>query len=150
MQTLYDIVSQELQLSAEKETTLSLPVNLTNATETPMLKALKLRMEANEIQHVQDVAKHATDLLAESNIQRKQLIERAQELRRQAKECIVKAEDLFNAESTLVYESRIAPLAFLMDVVQYSQKVTIGKLLADKPLVNYWKQSKDASKKEDK
>jgi hypothetical protein len=139
-----EVVNNELKLNATDG--LASPVKLASNPESEMAKALKANLESQRALHIQDVAVVATELLQRSEKARAQKIQMARDLRQQAKDLTEEATSLFNAESTLMEESRIAPLAYLLGECHGEQADKISKALAKKPLKDYWKEAKKSVK----
>ena len=141
---IVQIVNDELKLINSDG--LASPIKLVNNPNTEMAKALKANMESKRALHVENVASVAANLLTKSEKLRLQKIQEARALRQQAKKLTEEATNLFNAESTLMEESRIAPLAYLLNECDHNQDDVISKTLTKKPLKDYWKEAKKSVK----
>ena len=141
---IQDIVNDELKLSTTDG--LASPIKLAKNPDSEMAKALKVSLEAKRATHITNVAEIASQLLTEAEQIRTAKIEQARELRLQAKKLTNEATALFNAESTLMEESHVAPLAYLLHKCTHSQNAVISQALTKKPLKDYWKEAKKAVK----
>lgn len=141
---IIQIVNDELKLINTDG--LASPIKLISNPNTEMAKALKANMESKRASHVENVASVAANLLTKSEKLRLQKIQEARALRQQAKKLTEEATNLFNAESTLMEESRIAPLAYLLNECDHNQDDVISKTLTKKPLKDYWKEAKKSVK----
>lgn len=144
---IQDIVNNELNLSTTDG--LASPIKLAKNPNSEMAKALKHSLETKRSTHITNVAEIATELLTESEKVRMAKIQHARELRQQAKKLTEDATALFNAESTLMEESLVAPLAYLLNKCSSQQDAVISKTLTKKPLKDYWKEAKKSVKSVD-
>lgn len=144
---IVQVVSDELKLTNTDG--LASPIKLANNPNSEMAKALKANMESKRASHVENVANIAATLLTKSEQLRLSKIQEARILRQQAKKLTEEATNLFNAESTLMEESRIAPLAYLLGECNSLQDEVISKTLTKKPLKDYWKEAKKSVKSVD-
>ena len=145
--SIHEIVDVELKL--HNTDGLASPIKLAKNPNSEMAKALKSELETKRSEHVTNVAKIAVDLLTKSEKVRLEKIKEARELRQQAKKLTEEATALFNAESTLMEESKVSPLAHLLGHCTYDQDQIISKALAKNPLKDYWKEAKKSVKSVD-
>ena len=145
MAELRNVVENELKLGKTKDS-LALPIDMSasSSEDSEMTRALKKQMELNREQHVSSVAEIAAEVIQSSTELRKSKIEEARALRKRAKELTSEATALYNAEATLIAESRLAPLAYLLGRVTHEQRLSIKASLDKKPLKAYWDERKKA------